>query len=244
MWKKCCSQFWVVIRRSAFFHAHNLEKHLLFYFIANSQRSLNYKNHSGGGRSSAEITSWGETTWMGGSDTHARKMRDLSPDADTCQLQTAHIPLVVLRVISQGLSVFQEGFGRWEESATGQPARWWVQCSETPPPLHSTRSSKCVGCVEVEQQSEGSERLTPLGSVVIVIIITTTMKAFLYLYMLQLNWIDSGGRGAGRGISRTFHCKVFLTHFQRWDCSGLVHMAFCWWLQNSVTHWWRLDIFV
>lgn len=34
------------------------------------------------------------TWWIGGSDTHALKMSDHSLDADTCQLQTTHIPLV------------------------------------------------------------------------------------------------------------------------------------------------------
>lgn len=37
---------------------------------------------------------WGENTWIGGSDTHALKTSDHSLDADTCQLQTTHIPLV------------------------------------------------------------------------------------------------------------------------------------------------------
>lgn len=37
---------------------------------------------------------WGDATWIGGSDTHALKTSDHSLDADTCQLQTTHIPLV------------------------------------------------------------------------------------------------------------------------------------------------------
>lgn len=223
------------------FQAHNLEKPLLFYFTANSKRSLNYKNHSGG-EAQQRRNHQLRRDYM-----NVRLRHKCPQDAwsfTRCwhlPITAAHIPLVFLRVISQGLSVFQEGFGRWEESATGQPARWWVQCSETPQSAPFNSELQMCGL----RWSGATEwRIWTLNAAGV----SRDRQHHHNKYegfSLSLHAAAKldGVRRAG-GIFRTFHCKVFLTHFQRWDCSGLGHMAFCWWLQNSVTHWWRLDIFV
>lgn len=47
---------------------------------------------------------------------------------------TSHL---FLRVISQAQCLFQQGLGRWEKCATGQPAQWRVQRRESPSPFNS-----------------------------------------------------------------------------------------------------------
>lgn len=47
---------------------------------------------------------------------------------------TSHL---FLRVISQAQCLFQQGLGRWEKWATGQPAQWRVQRRESPSPFNS-----------------------------------------------------------------------------------------------------------
>lgn len=72
---------------------------------------------------------------------------------DTRQLQTAHLPLVFLRVISPALLGIPGGFGEMRGRATGQPAQPRLECTGSP--LSFQRRAPCTW-VTFEQKDRGS----------------------------------------------------------------------------------------